>query len=651
MQTHPTKAVMRLLLGDYLRLLSMRNAKAEDVLYTEAELLSCLDKVELIDYHTTVDLGGLSFHALNAGHVLGACMFFLDFLGGRKVLYTGDFSMEEDRHLMAAEIPEKKPDVLICEATYGVQVHASRREREARFCGTIDRVVSRNGRCLIPVFALGRAQELLLILDEYWQANPQLQNVPIWYASKLASRALRVYQTYANMMNAKIRAQMDVGNPFHFRFIQNLKSIDVNNFDDSGPSVVFASPGMLQSGVSRQLFDRWASDPKNGVLIAGYAVEHTLAKEIMNQPKEVVTMEGRRQPLNCLVDYVSFSAHVDFVQNRSFIQQVSPKHIILVHGQKDEMGRLKSALLLQYRQLPENKRPTITMPPNLQEVKLKFARRRSAKVMGSLADREQEPVEGEEVQGILVTHNFQSKIVAAEDLAAYTPLRVGSIKSKLHVPFVGSLSTVRLFLTEMFAGVTETEEDANGPADERNGAAVTFALHEGKIKVRCGVSKGAVIVEWEASPAGDMIADAVVALLMHAQSSAASIRLTSKPCRHSRPDDKDDGEPAQKKSKESTSATEVGLRIMHNTLKKQFESVEAVYEGYSASYEIKLDTQLDAAVELGDDGVLTCTAKVEFDDASGLNAVITVECEDKKIASNVQDCLRNLSLSMAPIST
>ena len=157
-QTHPTKAVLRLLLGDYLRLLSMRNAKPEDVLYTEAELLSCLDKVELIDFHTTVDLGGLSFHALNAGHVLGACMFFLDFLGGRKVLYTGDFSMEEDRHLMAAEIPEKKPDVLICEATYGVQVHASRREREARFCGTVDRVVSRNGRCLIPVFALGRAQ-------------------------------------------------------------------------------------------------------------------------------------------------------------------------------------------------------------------------------------------------------------------------------------------------------------------------------------------------------------------------------------------------------------------------------------------------------------------------------------------------------------
>jgi len=154
-------------------------------------------------------------------------------------------------------------------------------------------------------------------------------------------------------MNTRIRAQMDISNPFSFRFIQNLKSIDVNTFDDSGPCVVFASPGMLQSGVSRQLFDRWASDPKNGCLIAGYAVEHTLAKEIMSQPKEVVTLEGRRQPLNCLVDYVSFSAHVDFVQNRSFITQVAPRHIILVHGQKDEMGRLKSALLHMYKQYPE----------------------------------------------------------------------------------------------------------------------------------------------------------------------------------------------------------------------------------------------------------------------------------------------------------
>lgn len=540
--THPTKAVIRLLLGDYLRLMTMKKGSGgelsqdDDVLYTEAELQSCCDKIELIDYHQTIDLNlpsGLKFHALNAGHVLGACLFFIE-IGGRSVLYTGDYSMEEDRHLMAAELPRyhTSPDVLIVESTYGVQVHASRAEREARFTGTIERIVSAGGRCLIPVFALGRAQELLLILDEYWQEHPHLQSIPIYYASKMASRALRVYQTYANMMNARIRSQMDLGNPFSFSHIRNLKSIDVNTFDDRGPSVVFASPGMLQSGVSRQLFDRWASDPKNGCLIAGYAVEHTLAKEIMSQPKEVVTMEGRRQPLNCLVDYVSFSAHVDFVQNRDFITAVSPRNIILVHGAKEEMGRLKGALMLHYNKLPEvsqltlylfyvdqtmrslkliamrifpshvkNKRATIAMPPNEVEVKLIFTRRRSAKVMGKLAsapssnDNEgdstdkavTEPREGDAVRGILVTQQNSSKIVAPEDLSTYTPLRVGSVSSRLHVPFVGKIETLRMFLGEMFRDIEETkdESDANADGADDEGI-VTFGIGS-QVSISCFV--------------------------------------------------------------------------------------------------------------------------------------------------------------------
>lgn len=118
------------------------------------------------------------------------------------------------------------------------------------------------------------------------------------------------------------------------------------------------------------------------------------------------------------------------------------------------------------------------MPPNLQTVSLKFARRRSAKVMGSLAARDSEPVEGEEVQGILVTHNFHSKIVKPEDLATYTPLRVGSIFSKLHVPFNGSESTLRLFLTEMFSGVIESS------VEEGESTFTKFSLHKNMVSPR-----------------------------------------------------------------------------------------------------------------------------------------------------------------------
>jgi len=72
-------------------------------------------------------------------------------------------------------VPRLRPDVLIVESTYGVQCHGSREEREGRFTGTVDEVVRRGGKCLIPVFALGRAQELLLILDEHWRLTPSLQ--------------------------------------------------------------------------------------------------------------------------------------------------------------------------------------------------------------------------------------------------------------------------------------------------------------------------------------------------------------------------------------------------------------------------------------------------------------------------------------------
>lgn len=85
------------------------------------------------------------------------------------------------------------------------------------------------------MFALGRAQELLLILDEYWKANPDLQNVPLFYASKLATKSLRVYQTFINMMNNHIRDMMDTfHNPFRLKYI---RSINNNEFEVMGPSV------------------------------------------------------------------------------------------------------------------------------------------------------------------------------------------------------------------------------------------------------------------------------------------------------------------------------------------------------------------------------------------------------------------------------
>ncbi len=135
---------------------------------------------------------GISFIPYHAGHVLGACMFLIDIVG-LKILYTGDYSREEDRHLVKAELPPIRPDVLIVESTYGVHTGESREEKELRFTNLVHSIIRRGGHVLLPTFALGRAQELLLILDEYWKKHPDLHNVPVYYASGLAKKCMAVF--------------------------------------------------------------------------------------------------------------------------------------------------------------------------------------------------------------------------------------------------------------------------------------------------------------------------------------------------------------------------------------------------------------------------------------------------------------------------
>eukprot|EP01034_Spumella_vulgaris_P037838 gene37838-46690_t len=143
--------------------------------FNAQDLNNCIDKIEVVDYHQTIEHRGIKFTATAAGHVLGAAMFMID-IDSIKVLYTGDYSLEEDRHLIQASIPPGgPPDVLIVESTFGVTNIPPREKREVDFTNAVESIVRRGGSCLIPVFALGRAQELLLILDEYWRDNAELQ--------------------------------------------------------------------------------------------------------------------------------------------------------------------------------------------------------------------------------------------------------------------------------------------------------------------------------------------------------------------------------------------------------------------------------------------------------------------------------------------
>lgn len=182
-------------------------------------------------------------------------MVMLDF-GSLRVLYTGDWTGAEDRHLMAADLPsgigDKPPDVIIGESTTGIKVLESRQARERRFCQSVEAIVARRGRCLLPASAVGRAQELLLILDELWSANPQLQAIPLLYCSRQSRNSLDIYGTYSAFMNSRIQAKTLSQNPWNLKYAQAVRSADdVLAMSRAGPCVAVVAPGFLHTGASR----------------------------------------------------------------------------------------------------------------------------------------------------------------------------------------------------------------------------------------------------------------------------------------------------------------------------------------------------------------------------------------------------------------
>lgn len=565
--THPTKAIYRWLLSDFVRMAAGSDSSNSD-LYSDEDLNESFDRIEAIDFYSTIDVKGIKFTAYHAGHVLGAAMFFIE-IGGVKIMFTGDYSREEDRHLHSAELPPEQPDVLICESTFGTGIHQPRLEKEHRLVSLVHSTLKKGGRCLLPVFALGRAQELLLILDEYWDHHPDLQPINIYYASSLARKCMAVYQTFINMMNdyLKQRFRESKVNPFHFKHVKSIRSLD--KFQDIGPCVMLASPGMLQNGISRQLLERWAPDPRNALIMTGYSVEGTMGKQILNEPEDIPSISNNevRIPRRMSVEEISFAAHVDFKQNSEFIDKVGAKNIILVHGETYNMGRLKSALLSKYSPLKGTAQEVkVYNPRNCVEVELTFQSQKVAKTVGRLAASEPKP--GQVVSGVLVQKDFKLNLVSASDLREYTGLTTSTIMEKQAVVVDAGPDLVRYHLAQMFGSL---DDIADG-----------FKIMD---QVKVTYKDNVYTVEWAASTMGDSVADGVLAVLMGVDTSRASVKMSTKPCAH------------EEKPVESTVD---GDRIRHVNafLKAQFGDCLTVADDEKTAA-IKID-DLEATVDYSD---------------------------------------------------
>lgn len=381
-----------MLLKDYHFILASSAETAASVLhgdsfFTVPMIGESMRRVTTIDCNAPIFVGRLKIEVGRAGHVLGAAMFTVTFdssPGGDwssklAVLYTGDYNTTPDRHLAAARVQPCKPgsiDLLITESTYACSIREGRRARERTFLRAIHDTIIKGlndddnngkkdqvsnhgdlggGKVLIPVFSLGRVQELCVLLEGYWRRHAEeLGAVPIYFSSALAEKATAIYHKHypvwlANPHNCACPQEADqlpcnsVKNLFDFEYVKALGKDAV--LDVNGPCVLLASPGMLHAGASLEAFKRWCQVSSNLVLLPGYCSGGTVGSMLLNGHRQF-TLDQGKPPITVKMDVqsMSFSAHADSKGILQVVEDVGPAAVMLVHGEREKMLQLREKI-------------------------------------------------------------------------------------------------------------------------------------------------------------------------------------------------------------------------------------------------------------------------------------------------------------------
>ncbi|KAG8387891.1 hypothetical protein BUALT_Bualt02G0068600 [Buddleja alternifolia] len=336
--TYPTKALAPLMLEDYRKVMVDRRGEEEQ--FSSEHIVKCMKKVTAVDLKQTIQVDeDLQIRAYYAGHVLGAAMFYAK-VGDAAIVYTGDYNMTPDRHLGAAQIDRLQLDVVITESTYATTYRDSKYAKEREFLKAVHKCVAGGGKVLIPTFALGRAQELCMLLDDYWERMNL--KVPIYFSAGLTIQANMYYKIFINWTSKKVKDTYATRNAFDFK---NVCSFDRSMINAPGPCVLFATPGMISGGFSLEVFRQWAPHEGNLVMLPGFHIKISISCCLCSKtPTQIRLDQDVFIDVRCQIHQLSFSPHTDAKGIMDLVKFLSPKHVVLVHGEKPKMAALKEKI-------------------------------------------------------------------------------------------------------------------------------------------------------------------------------------------------------------------------------------------------------------------------------------------------------------------
>ncbi|RBP47483.1 metallo-beta-lactamase family protein [Roseimicrobium gellanilyticum] len=325
--------------------------------YNRMDAEKCLRQFVTINYHRPMPVAdGVKFSFIDAGHILGAAQVILDIDDretGKKsrLLFSGDVGRPKSDLLNPPE-PSEGIDYVIMESTYGGREHEMENASDDRICEIINATLERNGKILIPAFAVERTQQLLYSLNKLRESNC-FPPIPIFVDSPLAVSATEIFRLHPECFNQEVyQFLFEKRNPFGFEGLRYIREANESRQlnDLKEPAVIIAASGMCESGRILHHLRNHVGEPSTTVLFVGYCAEHTLGWKLRNGARKVNIL-GDEFVVNARIEIMdSYSGHADHSELLDWFSHVGgpKKQVFLVHGEPERSEAFRTALALKY---------------------------------------------------------------------------------------------------------------------------------------------------------------------------------------------------------------------------------------------------------------------------------------------------------------
>ena len=357
--TEPTLPMMNLIQLDAIKVAS---AQGRTPMYAERDVKQIMKQAITIPYTTVTDISpDIKLVLANAGHILGSslCHFHIG-NGDHNFVYSGDIKFAKSILFESASWNFPRVETLLIESTYGAKedIQASRQEVESSFIKSVNEVLRNGGKVLIPIPAVGRAQEIMMVIDQYMKSGEMVE-APVFYEGMIAE-ASAIHEAYPEYLARELKQRIleTDDNPFDSEYFTNVEHPDAREepLREGSPAIIIATSGMLEGGPVLEYFKNIAPDKKNKILFVSYQVNGTLGRRVLEGAKQVslIGREGKVEvvTIDCGIERLDgFSGHSDYNQLISFVHKLRPKlrRVLVNHGERRKSENLSMSIRRMFR--------------------------------------------------------------------------------------------------------------------------------------------------------------------------------------------------------------------------------------------------------------------------------------------------------------